>query len=83
MKPKTDRYRYSIGMYLDPEEIRIMKLQTKELKRKFRYSRNDVLRVVLTKLLSDDDFIELVQVKGGLKEKKLKQQLALVNHGAG
>ena len=73
MKPTSNnRTRYSIGMYMDPEEIRLMKLHTKELKRKFRYSRNDVLRTVLTKLLSDEDFIKLVQIKGGLKEKKLK-----------
>lgn len=72
MKPKTNKIRYSVGMYLDPDEIRLMKLHTKELKRKFRYSRNDVLRVVVTKLLSDDDFIKFVQVKGGLKQKELK-----------
>ena len=72
MRPKSERYRYSIGMYLDDDEIRVMKLQTKELKRKFRYSRNDVLRIVITKLLSDDEFINLVQIKGGLKEKKIK-----------
>lgn len=72
MKPKTGKIRHSIGMYMDDEEIRLMKLHTKELKRKHRYFRNDVLRVIVTKLLSDDEFIEFVQVKGGLKEKKLK-----------
>ena len=70
----SDRIRHSIGMHINDEELRVMKAQLKELKRKFGYSRNDVLKVVCMNLLSDDEFIEFVQVKGGLKVKEVKSR---------
>jgi len=71
MKPLT---RYSIGIQVSDDEKRIMKLQVKELKRKFKYTRNDVIRVVALRLLSDDDFIEFIQTKGYLKVKEIKSR---------
>ncbi|MBU1658333.1 hypothetical protein KKG72_04685 [bacterium] len=58
--------RHSIGMYITDSEMEIMKIQLKELNRKTKYSRNDILKVVCMKLLSDDDFIEYCEKKGDL-----------------
>lgn len=66
--------RHSIGVHIDDYEMEILTLQRKELKRKHGYSRNEVLKVILMKLLSDDEFIEFVQVKGGLKVKEIKSR---------
>ncbi len=62
----VEKKRHSIGMHVTESELRIMRLQLKELNRKTKYSRNDILKVVCMRLLSDDDFIEYLEKKGGL-----------------
>ena len=63
---KQEKRRHSIGMNVTKDEMRIMSLQVKELREKTKYTRNDVLKVVCMKLLSDDEFIEFCEKKGGL-----------------
>ena len=65
-KTIIQKKRHSIGMHVTEDELGIMRMQLKELNRKTQYSRNDILKVVCMKLLSDDDFIEYCEKKGGL-----------------
>jgi len=71
-RPPSDRERYSIGIYFTPEEIKLMKFKTRDLKAKYGYSRNEVLRAVLVHLLDDEHLISLAQKKGGLRNKNIK-----------
>jgi len=64
--PKDLRKRHSIGMNITDEEMAVMKEQIKKLRAKTYYTRNDVLKVVCMNLLSDDEFIEFCEKKGGL-----------------
>ncbi len=63
----VEKKRHSIGMYVTDDEISAMSMQLKELNRKTNYSRNDILKVVCMRLLSDDEFIEYLEKKGGLR----------------
>ncbi len=60
--------RRSIGIVINEEEAQLMKDQLVELKKISNYTRNDILKVVCTKLLSDKDFIEFCEIKGGLSK---------------
>ena len=71
-RPNTGRKRRSIGLYITDEEEKWMKIKTRDLKAKYGYSRNEVLRVILTQLLDDEHLIDLVQIKGGLRNKNIK-----------
>lgn len=69
--PKFKREGYtrrSIGVVINNEEAQLMKDKLKELKSKTNYTRNDIIKVVCTKLLSDDEFIKLCEIKGGLSK---------------
>jgi len=68
---KSKKKRHSIGMNVTEDEMRIMSLQVKELRKKTKYTRNDVLKVVCMKLLSNDEFIEFCEKKGDLSLDKL------------
>jgi len=65
-KTIVEKKRHSIGMHVTEKELSIMRMQLKELNKKTKYSRNDILKVVCMKLLSDDEFIEYCEKKGGL-----------------
>ena len=68
-KYKRDGYkRHSIGIVINDEEASMMKDQLKILKTKTDYTRNDVLKIVLTKFLSSDEFIKYCEIKGGLSK---------------
>jgi hypothetical protein len=67
-KKRTGYKRHSIGVVINQEEAEMMKKQLKKLKEITNYTRNDVLKVVCTKLLSDEDFIRFCEVKGGLSK---------------
>ena len=60
--------RHSIGIVINDEEANTMKKQLRILKSKTDYTRNDVLKIVLTKLLGSDEFIEFCEIKGGLRK---------------
>ncbi|UCM99189.1 hypothetical protein LCX93_06495 [Sulfurimonas sp. SWIR-19] len=70
-RPPSDKKRYSIGIFFTPEEIKLMKIKTRDLKAKYGYSRNDILRAVLVHLLDDEHLINLAQRKGGLRNKNI------------
>ena len=65
-KTIIQKKRHSIGMHITDNELKVMRMQLKELNRKTKYSRNDILKVVCMNLLSDDEFIEYLENKGGL-----------------
>lgn len=60
--------RHSIGMVINDEEAQLMKDQLVELKKETNYTRNDILKVVCTKLLSNKEFIEFCEIKGDLSK---------------
>ena len=64
--------RHSIGMNITQSEMTAMSMQIKALKLKTGWSRNQVLKVVCLKLLTDDEFIDYVQRKGNLKKKQIR-----------
>lgn len=60
--------RHSIGIVINEEDAQAMKDQLVELKKWTNYTRNDILKVVCTKLLSNKDFIDFCEIKGGLSK---------------
>ena len=60
--------RHSIGIVINDDEATIMKERLKELKEFTNYTRNDILKVVCMNLLSDKEFIEFCEIKGGLSK---------------
>ncbi|MGD9718157.1 MAG: hypothetical protein AB7U24_02865 [Sulfurimonadaceae bacterium] len=70
-KDEETRKRHSIGMNITDAEMRAMQTQLKMLRKRYKYTRNDVLKVVCMRLLSDEEFIEFCEKKGGLSLEKL------------
>jgi len=60
--------RHSIGIVINDEEAQMMKDQLVKLKKNTNYTRNDILKVVCTRLLSDDDFIKFCEINGKLSK---------------
>jgi len=69
--PKKKRIgykRHSIGVVVNEQELFEMRKQLKSLKNKTNYTRNDIIKVICTKLLSDDEFIQFCEIKGNLSK---------------
>jgi hypothetical protein len=64
---KQIKKRHSIGMNITDKDMKAMQYQLKLLRKNYPYTRNDVLKVVCMRLLSDPDFIEFCEKKGGLR----------------
>ena len=64
--------RYAIGIQVNDEEKERARKKTLSLKKKYGVTRNEVLKMIIVDFLDDEDIIETLITKGGLKKKPLR-----------